>query len=139
MTMEDGHASDDGIGEVQKHVNGATVRDVYGVQPCWIGQGHTVFSVCQKMNLVYVEWMEFSTLVYHKPMPIGPDPDLHHRSGIDRKLLAVDVETVLIFCEDDLEARRSFLQSLKINWFVYGRSLIDIELHSGNCPASRHR
>ena len=119
MAMEDRHTFDDGISEVQKHVNGATVRDVYGVQPRWMGQGRTVFSVCQEMNLMYVEWMEFSTLVHHTPMLIGPDPDLHHGSGIGRKLLAVDVEAVLVLCEDDLETRRGFLQSLNIDRFVY--------------------
>src|SRR5215469_5647925 len=118
MTMEDGHSSDDGVSEVQKYVNGAAVRDVYGVQPRWMGQGHTVFSVCQEMNLVYVKGMEFSSFVHHQPMLIGPDTDIHHRSRIRRKLLAVDVEAVLVLREDDLKARRSFLQSLKINRFV---------------------
>src|SRR5215471_6558676 len=86
---------------------------------------------------MYVEWMEFSTLVHHTPMLIGPDPDLHHGSGIGRKLLAVDVEAVLVLCEDDLETRRGFLQSLNIDRFVYRRSLIDIDLRWGDWPSSR--
>src|SRR5947208_3420751 len=33
MTMKYRHAFDDGIGEVQDHVNGAAIRNIHGIQP----------------------------------------------------------------------------------------------------------
>ena len=57
MTMEYRHALDDGIGEVQDHVNEAAIRNIHGVQPRRMRERHAIFCIGQKVHLVYVERM----------------------------------------------------------------------------------
>src|SRR5207247_6904960 len=53
MTMEYRHALDDGVGEVQNHINGAAIRNIHGIQPRRMRERHAIFCISQEMYLVY--------------------------------------------------------------------------------------
>src|SRR5882672_3303136 len=60
MAVKDGHAPDDGIGEVHNHVDGTAVWNIHGVQPQGVGNWFIVFCIRQEMDLMDVYGMEFA-------------------------------------------------------------------------------
>src|SRR6202008_55390 len=112
------HTLDDGVGEVEDDVNGAAVRDIHGIQPCWLGEWRAILCISQKVNLVNVERMQFGSFVDNTPMLIRTDTSACHRRCIRRKFAPVNVEAVLVFGESNNEIRCSLLQGLDVDWPV---------------------
>src|SRR6266566_5927763 len=125
MTMKYRHAFDDGIGEVQNHINRTLIRNIHCIQPHRVCERAAVFGIGQKMHLVYVEGMEFSSFVDDTPVVKSAYPSGRHWRCIRRKLVAVDVEAALIFRENDREVRCNLLQRLNVDRLVDRLTVID--------------
>ena len=93
--------------------------------PSHAGWGSGCFSAyARKVDLVYVERMQFRGCVDNPPMLIRTDASARHRAGISCKLPSIDVETVLVFREKDSKIRCSLFQTLNVGRTVNGRALI---------------
>src|SRR5216683_2863911 len=108
MTVEDGHAPDDWVGEIHDDVDGATYRNVHCVHPQWVRDWLIVFGVRKEMDLMDVHGMQFPAGIDNLPMLERSNFCMHHRSRICRELFTVDVEAILVFREDHSESRRRF-------------------------------
>src|ERR1700757_502404 len=106
MTVEDGHAPDDWVGEIHDDVDGDTHRNVYCVHPQWVCDWFIVFDVRKEMDLMDVHGMQFAAGIDDLPMLESSNFCAHHGSRIWREFFAVDVEAILVFREDDGETRR---------------------------------
>src|SRR6202008_3842229 len=125
MAMKDRHTHDDWVGKIQDDVHRAAIRNIHSVQPRWMGQRRTILRVSQEVNLMDVERMQFSRCIDNAPMLIRTDTNACHRTRIWRKLAAVDIEAVLVFCKRDNEIRRRFLQRLNVDWFENRRTTVE--------------
>ena len=123
MTMEYGHAFDDWVCKIQDDINGAAIRNIHGIKPRRMRERGTVLCVSQEVDLVYVERMEFSSLVDNSPMLISTYANARHRTCIRRELAAIDVEAVFVFCEGDSEVRCGLLEWLNVEQLVEGRAV----------------
>src|SRR5277367_1063963 len=97
MAVKDGHTPDDGVGEIHDDVDGAAIRNIDRVQPHGIDDWPVVFGVREKMDLMYVHWMQFPSSIHNSPVLICSDLHVHHLSGVRRKFFLVYVKAILIF------------------------------------------
>ncbi len=68
MTVEDGHAPDDWVGEIHDDVDGDTHRNVHCVHPQWVRDWLIVFGVRKEMDLMDVHGMQFPAGIDNLPM-----------------------------------------------------------------------
>jgi hypothetical protein len=59
MTMKYRHTLNDGVGKVQDDIDGATIRNVHGIQPRGVRERDAIFCISEEVDLVYVERMQF--------------------------------------------------------------------------------
>src|SRR6266403_6390826 len=119
MAMKNGHAPYYWVGEVHNDVDGATERNIHGVQPHWIGNRLIVFSVRQEMDLMDMHRVQFTSGIDDPPMLERPNFCPHHRSVSRRELFSVDIEALLVFCERHGESRWTFFFRRKVECFEF--------------------
>src|SRR5258708_7553322 len=124
MTMKYRHTLDDEVGKVQDDVHGATIGNIHGIQPRRLRERDAVFCISQEVDLVCVEWMEFGSSIHDAPMLISANANARHWTCVRRKLVTIDVKTVLVLREGDREVRCSLLQQLDVDRLVKGRAAI---------------
>ena len=90
-----------------------------------MSERHSVFCISQEMDLVYVKRMQFPSLVENAPVLISADTSARHRTGVGRKLAAIDVEAVLVLRKRDSKLRHCPLQRLNVDALVDCRAVID--------------
>ena len=101
MTVKEGHAANDWIGEIHDQVHRAFGRHIYRVEPFRLRFWLIVCGVEQEMDLVNVEWMNLMCLIHDSPVLIRTHADTGHGRVLGTKSLAVNIETLFIFCEGD--------------------------------------
>ena len=70
MTVKEGHAANDWIGEIHDQVHRAFGRHVYRVEPFRLRFWLIVCGVEQEMDLVNVKWMNLMRLIHDSPVLI---------------------------------------------------------------------
>src|SRR3954462_12727858 len=103
MTVEDGHAFNDGIGEVHDDINRASVWNIHSIEPCRVGKRCAILSISEEMHLMDMKRMQLPALVDDVPMLVSAGANRGHRQCMWRIFLAVDVKAVLVFSEGDGE------------------------------------
>src|SRR6267154_2127248 len=123
MTMKYRHALDDRVGEVQDDINRAAIRNIHRIKPRGIDKLCAIFCIGKKMDLVYVERMQLSSLINNSPMLVSAYTSAGHRTRIRRKLAAIDVKPVLVLRESDRKVRHRSLQRLNVDEFIKRRAV----------------
>src|SRR5690349_20135121 len=97
MTVKEGHAANDWIGEIHDQVHRAIGRHVYRIEPFRLWFWLIVCSVEQEMDLVNVKRMNLMGLIYNLPVLIRTHTDTGHWCVLGSISLAVNIETLFIF------------------------------------------
>ena len=71
--------------------------------------GLSFFRVRKEMDLMDVHGMEFLGRVYNFPVLICSHLCVHHRFGIERKLVSIDIKTLPVFRKCHCKSRGRFL------------------------------
>jgi hypothetical protein len=95
MTVKEGHAANDWIGEIHDQVHRAFGRHVYRVEPFRLRFWLIVCGIEQEMDLVNVKWMNLMRLVHNSPVLIRTDADTGHGRVLGSISLAVNIEACL--------------------------------------------
>src|SRR2546429_5921946 len=71
--------------------------------------GRSFSAVRQEVDLMNVHGMQFPCCIDNPPMLKRPNFCAHHRSGVWREFVSIDVKALLVFGECHDESRRHFL------------------------------
>src|ERR1700694_6217034 len=105
MTVEERHATKDGISKTQHEIHRAAIRDIHGIDPCWIFHWISAGGIDQEVDLMDVKRMHLAGLIHDAPVLERTDIHCQHRAGIHFEFLAVYVEALFVFSEGDNELR----------------------------------
>src|SRR5437660_8716120 len=113
MTVEKRHAANDWISKIHNQIYRAPIGYIHGIEPFWIIQWILADGIYQKMDLMYVKRMHLSGWIRYTPVLQRTDIHCQHRAGIHLEFLAIYIEALFVFSEDDNELRFASFHAFK--------------------------